>query len=75
MGLALRDFIGEARGVAVLSGPAFFFEDVLDLDQLARILHDVKANCVGGGRCGKLFATVPSIAQIADFAHALFIGL
>jgi hypothetical protein len=75
VGLTPRDFIGKACGISVLSGPAFFFEDVLDLDQLARILHDVEANGVGGGRCGKLFATVPSIAQIAHFAHALFIGL
>ena len=75
MGLATRGFICQACGISVLPGPAIFFENVLNVDQLAGIFGHVEANGVGRGAFGKLFAAMPAKPHVADFAQACFIGL
>ena len=75
MGLAQCDFVGQAGCISMLSGPAFLFEDILNIDQFARILDDVKANRIGRGIRRELFASMASEPQVAHFAQARLIGL
>jgi hypothetical protein len=58
-----------------LSGPASFFENVLDVDQFTGVFGDVEANRVGCAAARKLVASMASESDIAHFAHACFIGL
>jgi len=75
VGLAPRGLICKAGRISALSGPAVVFENILDVDQFARIFGDMEANRVGYGRRGKLFATMASKPKIADIAHACLIRL
>ena len=54
---------------AVLFGPAIFFENVLNPDQFAAVVRDVKANGIHRGGLWKPIAASPPIAEVADLPH------
>jgi hypothetical protein len=59
----------------MLFRPALLFENVLDADQFAAMLGDMKANGVSGGGFRKSIAASAPVSQIANLPHARFFGL